>query len=62
MTATEVEIDPYPYTDFASLAYPPQFAAEALGVSPQTLKIIERDNDLKISRVPRGRSKSATTR
>lgn len=54
MTATEVEIDPYPYTDFASLAYPPQFAAEALGVSPQTLKIIERDNDLKISRVPRG--------
>lgn len=54
MTATEVEIDPYPYTDFASLAYPVQFAAEALGISPQTLKIIERDNGLKISRVPRG--------
>ena len=54
MTSTEIEIDPYPYTDFADLAFPPQFAADALRISAQTLKIIERDNGLKISRVARG--------
>ncbi|WP_425953133.1 ParA family protein [Ralstonia pseudosolanacearum] len=54
MTSTEVEIDPYSFTDFASLAYPPQFAAEALRISPQTLKIIEKENGLQISRVARG--------
>ncbi|WP_244797329.1 ParA family protein [Caballeronia grimmiae] len=52
MTVTELEVDAY--TDFASLSFPPQFAADALRISPQTLKIIERDNQLKISRVSRG--------
>ncbi|HIH2745445.1 TPA: ParA family protein [Burkholderia lata] len=54
MTSTAVEVDAYPYTDFASLSYPPQFAATALGISPQTLKNIEAEGSITISRVSRG--------
>lgn len=54
MSSPVVEVDAYPYTDFASLSYPPQFAATALGISPQTLKNIEAEGSITISRVSRG--------
>ena len=44
----------YPYTDFDSLYLPPQFAADALGISMQTLKAAEPDLGVDIRRVPRG--------
>ncbi|OWJ92880.1 chromosome partitioning protein ParA [Pseudomonas sp. A46] len=44
----------YPYTDFDSLYLPPQFAADALGISLQTLKAAEPDLGVDIRRVPRG--------
>jgi len=44
----------YPFTDFDSLYLPPQFAADALGVSLQTLKAAEPDLGVDIRRVLRG--------
>lgn len=49
-----IESETYPYTDFEALSYPPQFAAAALRVSPQTLKNMETEHGIKISRVARG--------
>jgi len=54
MASPAAEIEGYPYTDFSSLTYPPVFAAAALRISAQTLKNIEAENDIKISRVARG--------
>jgi len=48
------EADKYEWTDFSLIQYPPKFAAEALGISPQTLKRIEEEYDLQIGRTPRG--------
>jgi len=43
-----------PYTDYDRLSFPPQFAADCLGLTTRTLKTIEEENDLKITRVARG--------
>ncbi len=42
------------YTDFSSLLFPPQFAADSFGLSQQTLKLMERDHGLVITRNMRG--------
>ncbi|GGM31021.1 chromosome partitioning protein ParA [Pseudomonas asuensis] len=47
-------VEAYPYTDFSALQFPPQFAADCLGISPQTLKNIEKENNLQIGRIARG--------
>ena len=44
----------HPYIDYDSILYTPQQAAELLGLTSRTLKIIEDDNDLEIRRVSRG--------
>ncbi|SEJ55110.1 Cellulose biosynthesis protein BcsQ [Azotobacter beijerinckii] len=49
-----MEIQDKPYTDYESLFLPPQFAAESLGLTTRTLKLIEEENGLEIHRVPRG--------
>jgi chromosome partitioning protein len=54
MATVEPDIDTLPYTDLMTLGYPPQFAAAALGVSPQTLKNMETEYGIEISRVARG--------
>lgn len=51
MEATEAAL---PYTDYDSMLYPPQRAAEMLGIGIQTLRLMERDFDLEITRVQRG--------
>ncbi|MEB0222061.1 ParA family protein [Pseudomonas sp. AB12(2023)] len=42
------------FTDFTTLLYPPQFAADCLGLTTRRLKDIEEENDIQIRRVPRG--------
>lgn len=54
MATVEPDIDTLPYTDLMTLGYPPQFAAAALGISPQTLKNMETEYGIEISRVSRG--------
>lgn len=54
MNAAANQLDQYTFTDFTKLTFSPQYASEALGISTQTLKQIEKDFDLKISRVARG--------
>lgn len=54
MTAQPSQIDQYTFTDFSKLTFTPQFVAESLMISTQTLKAIEKDFDLNIARVPRG--------
>ena len=40
----------HPFTDFSTLQYAPQFASDSVGVSQQTLKLMERDHGLVIAR------------
>lgn len=47
------------YTDFSSMLYPPQFAADCIGLTTRRLKDIEDENNIDIRRVPRG---TVTTR
>lgn len=52
--ATNAQLDQYTFTDFTQLRFTPQFAADSLGVSPQTLKAIEKEYGLNIARISRG--------
>lgn len=54
MGANELDLDPYIWTDFKGISFPPQFAADCLQISTQTLKMIEKDAGLNIARVSRG--------
>lgn len=54
MDSVFMDADSLPYTDYNSLTFPPQFAADCLGITTRTLKTIEEEHDLKISRVARG--------
>jgi cellulose biosynthesis protein BcsQ len=54
MNKPELDTGLYPYIDFSTLHLPPQFAADSLGISQQTLKLMEKDHDLNIARVARG--------
>ncbi|MFG0338806.1 MULTISPECIES: ParA family protein [Pseudomonas] len=49
MTKAE-NADGLAYADFSALQFAPQFAADSLGISHQTLKNIERDHNLEIRR------------
>lgn len=49
-----MERDSLAYTDYDGLFLPPQFAADCLGLTTRTLKTIEDENGLKISRIARG--------
>lgn len=51
MNAATEQLDQYTFTDFTSLRYSPKFVAESLQISSQTLKAIEKDNDLTIDRI-----------
>lgn len=42
------------YTDYETLFFPPQFAADCLGLTTRTLKTIEDEHGLNINRVARG--------
>jgi len=54
MTTFEKPESVHPFTDFNSLQFPPQFASDSVGVSQQTLKLMERDHALVITRSLRG--------
>ncbi|MDN0082464.1 ParA family protein [Crenobacter sp. SG2305] len=54
MGDNEIELDLYTWTDFQEITFPPQFAADCLQVSTQTLKMLEKDAGLNIARVARG--------
>jgi cellulose biosynthesis protein BcsQ len=54
MTAAAAPLDQYTFTDFTQLTFTPQFVAERLMISTQTLKAIEKEHDLNIARVARG--------
>ncbi len=51
---TEVPLGDLNCTDFASLPYPPKFAADCLGVTTRRLKDIEEENGIEIRRIARG--------
>lgn len=42
------------FTDFDTILYPPQFAADCFGLTTRRLKDIEHENNIPIRRVPRG--------
>lgn len=50
MTRNESVEGSLAYADFAALQFAPQFAADSLGISHQTLKNIEREHNLEIRR------------
>lgn len=50
MTTFEKAEGILPYTDFSKLQFATQFASESIGVSQQTLKLMERDHGLVINR------------
>lgn len=54
MNNADFGVDPMSFTDFNTLSYRPQYAADALRISPQTLKQAEKDYSLDIKRTPRG--------
>lgn len=54
MTSAAAPLDQYIFTDFTQLTFTPQFVAERLMISTQTLKAIEKEHDLNIARVARG--------
>ena len=51
MNAATEQLDQYTFTDFTALRFSPKFVAESLQISSQTLKAIEKDNDLTIDRI-----------
>lgn len=51
MNAATEQLDQYTFTDFSKLRFSPKFVAESLQISTQTLKAIEKDNDLTIDRI-----------
>ena len=58
MSAANSQLDQYPFIDFSTLTYTPQFVADSLGISTQTLKAIEKEYGLDIARVARGSVKT----
>lgn len=54
MENADFGLEQYPYTNFDELRLAPKFAAECLGVSQQTLVLLEKEHDLQIDRVLRG--------
>lgn len=54
MNASAAPLDQYTFTDFTQLTFSPQFVADRLMISTQTLKTIEKDFELNIARVARG--------
>ncbi|MHC8403499.1 ParA family protein [Pseudomonas sp. MDT1-17] len=48
------EEDVINFTDFTTLLYSPQFAADCLGLTTRRLKDIEEENGIEIRRIPRG--------
>lgn len=53
-SSEQFEEDTVNYTDFDTLLYPPQFAADCFGLTTRRLKDIEDENGIEIRRVPRG--------
>ncbi|WP_455233581.1 ParA family protein [Geopseudomonas aromaticivorans] len=43
-----------PYTDYSKLMFPPQRAAEMLGIHLRTIQAVDKDLGVEVARVPRG--------